>query len=93
MENPAIEKEVEILRDLRELNLAKKELEIQQSLISKKIKRGIRLIEKEILSVEGEIDAGIFIEGIEARNTRSPELKSLFPIRDLKQFRKIMTFN
>lgn len=77
MENPAIEKEVEVLRDLRELNLAKKELEIQQSLISKKIKRGIRLIEKEILSVEGEIDAGIFIEGIEARNTRSPELKKL----------------
>lgn len=76
MEN-TIQREVEVLRDLRELNIAKKELEVQHSLISRKIKRGIKLLDKEILSVEGEIDAGIFIDGTESRNTRSPELKRL----------------
>ena len=73
----AIQKEVQTLRDLRELTLARKELEVEGSLISKRIKKGIKLIDQEIASVEKELDQGTFIEGTEARVMRSPQLALL----------------
>lgn len=77
--------ELVALRDLREINLAIRDLENQQAAVAKRYRRGIKLLEKEISSVEQMLDdEGIQIEGTEPWNIRIPELKSLIanPIID-----------
>ena len=50
--------ELNALRDLRETNLAIKELEQQQAIVSKNFKRGIRLLQREAAMTESQIDDG-----------------------------------
>ena len=70
--------ELVALRDLREINLAIRDLENQQAAVAKRYRRGIKLLEKEISSVEQTLDeGGVQIEGTEPWNARNPELKAL----------------
>jgi hypothetical protein len=66
------------LRDLREVSLAIRDLENQQTAVAKRYRRGIRLLEKEIALVEQTLDeGGVSIEGTEPWVSRNPSLKSL----------------
>jgi len=65
------------LRDLREINLAIKDLENQQSVVSKKFKLGIRLLQREASMTEGHLDDGCVMQGCESWNVRHEKLKNL----------------
>lgn len=69
--------ELNALRDLRETNLAIKELEQQQAIVSKNFKRGIRLLQREAAMTESQIDDGGVMEGCESWNVRHDSLKQL----------------
>ena len=69
--------ELKALRDLREINLAIKDLELQSSNTSKNYKRGIRLLQKEASLTESQIDDGGVMDGCESRNVRHANLKQL----------------
>ena len=72
------EKELNALRDLREVHLAIKSLENQQQRVSRRFKRGIRTLQDEAISIEAFIDTGSnAIEGTEPWNTRSEKLTKL----------------
>ena len=67
--------ELTALRDLREINLAIRDLENQQTAVAKRYRRGIRLLEKEIALVEQTLDeGGVSIEGTEPWASRNPSL-------------------
>jgi hypothetical protein len=75
------EKELKALRDLREVNLAIKSLENQQQRVSRRFKRGIRMLQNEALTVEGFIDVGTSgIDGTEPWNTRGEKLSDLINV-------------
>ena len=75
------EKELKALRDLREINLAITSLENQQQRVSRRFKRGIRMLENEALTVEGFIDVGASgIDGTEPWNTRGEKLDDLINV-------------
>ena len=69
--------ELNALRDLRETNLAIKELEQQQAIVSKNFKRGIRLLQREAAMTESQIDDGGVMEGCESWNVRHTSIKQL----------------
>lgn len=69
--------ELNALRDLRETNLAIKELEQQQAIVSKNFKRGIRLLQREASITESQIDDGGVMEGCESWNVRHEAIKRL----------------
>ena len=69
--------ELNALRDLRETNLAIKELEQQQAIVSKNFKRGIRLLQREAAITESQIDDGGVMEGCESWNVRHESIKQL----------------
>ena len=69
--------ELKVLRDLRDINLARKELEQLQAESNKKFKRGIKLLRNEAAVTESHIDDGSVMEGCEAWNIRSPQIKEL----------------
>lgn len=72
---PEKEKELNALRDLREVHLAIKSLESQQQRVSRRFKRGIRMLQQEASSIEGFIDTGSSaIDGAEPWNTRGEDL-------------------
>ena len=72
------EKELKALRELREVHLAIKSLENQQQRVSRRFKRGIRMLQQEANTVEGFIDiGGSAIEGTEPWSTRGDDLEQL----------------
>lgn len=74
MDNP---QELKALRDLREINLSIKELEQQQTIVSKNFKRGIRLLQKEASTTESQLDDGGVMEGCESWTVRHEVLQKL----------------
>jgi len=70
--------ELTALRTIREINIATRELENQASATTKRYKKGIKLLQAEIASIEAFLDdGGIAIEGTEPWNIQSQQLKSL----------------
>tara|TARA_R110000796_G_scaffold16726_11_gene52153 strand:+ start:451 stop:720 length:270 start_codon:yes stop_codon:yes gene_type:complete len=69
--------ELKALRCMREINIAIRDLENQSSVVSKRYKRGIKLLQTEICSIEASLDDGGTIEGCEPWNVQSAELKTL----------------
>jgi hypothetical protein len=75
MEDPF---ELKALRDLREIDLAIRDIQSQQALVAKRFKEGIKLLQKEAYTVEAQLaDQSESIKGAEAWNTRSPILRTL----------------
>lgn len=69
--------ELKALRAMREINIAIRDLENQSSAVAKRYKRGIKLLQSEILNIEGSLDEGGTIEGCEPWNVQSAELRAL----------------
>ena len=69
--------ELNALRDLREVNIAIKDLELQQAQNSKNYKRGIRLLQREVALTESILDDGGVMEGCESWKVRHEALKTL----------------
>jgi len=70
--------ELTALRDIREITISIRELEIQASAVSRRYKRGIKMLNSELLSIEQTLDEGG--EGFNNMNPwdiRSKELKQL----------------
>lgn len=75
MEDPF---ELTALRDLREIDLAVRDIQNQQAMVAKRFKEGIKLLQKEAYTVEAQLaDQTESINGAEAWNTRSPILRTL----------------
>ena len=70
--------ELEALRDLREINLAIRDLENHQAAVAKRFRRGVRMLMKESNSSEHEMEKGegLFV-GTEPWVTRSKALTLL----------------
>jgi hypothetical protein len=70
--------ELTALRDMREINLAIRDLQSQQAQISKRFKEGMKLLQKEFLTVESQLqDGNTEIDGTEPWNTRGEILQRL----------------
>ena len=78
MENKT-EVELNAYRDLREIELAKRTLEIQQAEINRTFKKGLNQLRKAALDVESELDNGFDDQliTVPAQENRSPEIKIL----------------
>ncbi len=57
--------ELKALRFIREINIAIRELENQSSATSKRYKKGVKMLQREICSIEALQDDGAIIEGTE----------------------------
>lgn len=76
--------ELTALRDIREITISIRELEIQASAVSRRYKRGIKMLNSELLSIEQTLDEGG--EGFDNMNPwdiRSEELKRLISVPGL----------
>jgi hypothetical protein len=69
--------ELKALRFIREINIAIRELENQSSATSKRYKKGVKMLQKEICSVEALLDDGAIIEGTEPWVILTQQLRSL----------------
>jgi hypothetical protein len=67
------EYELTALRSIREINIAIRDLENQQAAVTKRYKRGIKMLESEICTIEESLDDGGTIETMEPWTVRSPE--------------------
>jgi hypothetical protein len=73
--------ELQLFKDLREIDIAIKQLETHAASVSKRFKRGIRMLLKEKLNVEKEIDS----KSVTSENaTRSRALRRLIADPQLK---------
>ena len=78
MEQPFENIELQSLRDLREIQIAQRDLEAQASAVSKRYKRGIKILQKEAATLETFIDDGISpITDMSPWDTRSDQLSKL----------------
>jgi len=69
--------ELKALRDLREINLAIKDLETQASVVSKKFKLGVRLLQRESSITENHLEDGYVMDGCESWNVRHEKIRNL----------------
>lgn len=70
--------ELQALRDLREINLAIRDLQSQQAITSKRFKEGIKLLQNEAQIVESQLNDGTpTMDGTKAWETRNPILRNL----------------
>lgn len=76
--------ELNALRSIREATIAIRDLENQAVATSKRYKKGAKIINGYISSIEASLDDGGTIEGLEPWNSISPSLKKLIsnPIVD-----------
>lgn len=68
--------ELELLRDAREIDIARASLESQLSAITKRFKRGIRMLEAEKQTTTSNIDL-LPLPGGSPIETRSEEMRAL----------------
>lgn len=76
--------ELTALRYMREISTAIKNLENQATAVSKRYKRGQKMLQSEIANVEATLDDGGTMQGAEPWNTSSPELRQLIIDPQLK---------
>lgn len=69
--------ELTALRDMRDITFAIRDLENQLAAVSKRYKRGIKTLEREVAATEQALDEGVQIDGCEPWNSRSDQLKAL----------------
>jgi hypothetical protein len=69
--------ELTALRDMRDITFAIRDLENQHAAVSKRYKRGIKILEREIAATEQTLAEGVQINGTEPWNSRSEQLKAL----------------
>lgn len=73
--------ELTALRDSREIQLSIRELENQAAAVSKRYKRGIKMLELELNTIDRILDeGGSQIEGCEPWEVRSKEMKHLISV-------------
>ena len=71
------EYELTALREMREINIAMRELSIQAGSVSKRYKQGIKMLEKQFLSIESCLDDGGCFPGTEPWVIQGKELINL----------------
>jgi len=69
--------ELKALREMREINIAMRELSNQATAVSKRYKQGIKMLEKQFLSIESCLDDGGCFPGTEPWAIQSEELIKL----------------
>ena len=69
--------ELKALREMREINIAMRELSNQASAVSKRYKQGVKMLEKQFLSIEACLDDGGCFPGTEPWKIQSPEIEKL----------------
>jgi hypothetical protein len=70
--------ELKALRDIREITISIRELEAQASVVSKRYKKGIKMLETEILSIEQTLDEGAEgFDNMKPWDIRTEDLKRL----------------
>ncbi len=73
--------ELKLFKDSREIDIAIKQLEAQSASVAKRFKRGIKLLQREKISVENEIDS----QGtLSATPTRPKAIRQLIADPQLK---------
>lgn len=69
--------ELKALREMREINIAMRELSNQATAVSKRYKQGIKMLEKHFFSIESCLDDGGCLAGTEPWAMQSKELIQL----------------
>lgn len=69
--------ELKALREMREINIAMRELSNQASTVSKRYKQGVKMLERQFLTIESCLDDGGCFPGTEPWEIQSPELLKL----------------